>query len=526
MTLSGLITEHAGLDPHGEAIVDLGARWTYEAAAQRVGQISTALALHGVSAGDRVGVHCNKSAAGFFAMHAAVSLGAVAVPLDPSSPVERLDRICEHTEIDVVVSHRPRRSTADQLVDKRNVRLLHADDPELDSLQPRSPLTASEIDAGDPAYIITTSGTTGEPKGIVHSHRSGRAYADMAVRTYSMTGNDRVSDIAPHHFDISTHSLWAVPVVGATNVVINEAYQRLPASHSQLLQDERVTFWYSVPFLLQQLMTRGDLDNRDLSALRWVHFGGEVISPETVATMMRHCTNARFANIFGPAEVNQCSLAVFDEPPPNDRSVSIGKALDHTQIRIIDPVATAPNEANTVAPGERGEMWITTPQLMSGYWNRPDVNAAVLVAADGDTWYRSGDLASMDSSGELTFYGRVDHQVKVRGYRIELEGVELELEKLSMAEHVVVAVDRAHSGEDELVAGVLHPKSDFDEAAFLRSAASVLPSYAVPTRTVRLENAVFTGSGKLDRRNLRNSVVGSGEADSGPSMTGLQERET
>jgi amino acid adenylation domain-containing protein len=498
--------------PDASAIVDGSRTLTYADVALSAGQMAAALVECGVDRGDRVGAHLNKCAEGFVAMHAIVSIGAIAVPLDPGSPPLRLAQICDRMQIDVLISHKPRSRTVAAIHEIRplaavlgsstpasDLRAIDVD--EVGSFDPRPPVA---VDAGSASYIITTSGSTGEPKGIVHTHRSAVAYANMTLRTYGLCANDRVTDIAPHHFDISTHSLWSVPLAGATNIVINEAYQRLPASHSQLLQDEAVTYWYSVPFLLQQLVLRGDLDNRDLSAMRWVHFGGEMIAPSVIAEMMAHCPNARFGNIFGPAEINQCSLAVFDTPPDQEEMLSVGKPLDHCDIRIIDPAADRPDLENVMTTGE---MWAASPQLMEGYWQQPEVNARVIVEVDGKRFYRTGDLVSVDESGAMTFHGRVDHQVKVRGFRIELEGVELALEKLAFADHVVVAVDRRTSGEDVLVAGLLGAQRDLDHAAFLRSAASVLPGYAIPDQLVFLDEVTFTGSGKLDRRVLRERVL-------------------
>ena len=503
--------------PEGVAIVDVARSWTYAEASTAAGQISTALNASGIGPGDRVGVHCMKGAEGFLAMHGVVSAGAIAVPLDPGSPATRLTRICEQMQIDVIISHAPRAKGLGEMHELRPIRavigldapapgITAIDAATLAGLAPTAPAT---VDIDEAAYIITTSGSTGEPKGMVHTHRSALAYADMTIRTYDMTPEDRVSDIAPHHFDISTHSLWSVPRVGATNIVVSEPFQRLPASHSQLLQDQAVTFWYSVPFLLQQLVLRGDLANRDFSALRWVHFGGEVISPQVIGEMMGHCPNARFANIFGPAETNQCTLAVFDSPPDLGAPVSIGYPLDHSVIRVCHTDAATPDDASLVAPGEVGEMWTHTPQLMDGYWGQPEKNEQVLHDIDGQTFYRSGDLVSVDERGEFSFFGRIDHQVKVRGFRIELEGVELALEELCDVENVVVGVKRTDSGEDEIVAGLLGAPDGFDQSNFLQAAASVLPAYAVPTRTVHIASPVFTGSGKLNRRVLREQAAAS-----------------
>ena len=521
VNLSGVLTRQAMERPDAPSVIDVSRTWTYGQVATRSGQVAAALHASGVQRGDRVGVHCNKGVDGFIAMHAVVSAGGVAVPLDPGSPPTRLASICEQMGIDVVVSHGPRAKSCAALHDLRPLRAVIGVAVPSTALEVIDAAALAELDAADPvsvgetdlAYIITSSGSTGEPKGIAHTHASGVSYAEMTHRTYEMSPADRVSDIAPHHFDISTHSLWATPMIGAASVVINEAYQAMPASHSQRLSDEAVTIWYSVPFLLQQLVLRGDLQNRDLSALRWVKFGGEVISAQVIGEMMAHCPNARFANAFGPAEVNQCSIAVFDTPPPTDRSLSVGLPLDHTEILALDPDIETIDPTAVVPVGEVGEMWVHTPQVMQGYWGAPDVNNRVLQEVDGKTFYRTGDLISFDGAGEMAFYGRIDHQVKVRGFRIELEGIEAELEQLDGAENVVVGVLRAQSGEDELVAGLLGVSETFNETEFLGSAASVLPAYAVPTRTVQIDTPTFTGSGKLDRRSLREHAVSLVEED-------------
>ena len=519
MGLRSLVYDRAMAAAEDVAIVDVARSWTYGEVADQVGRTAAALMHAEVRPGDRVGVHFNKSADGFIAMHAVVSIGAVAVPLDPASPATRLARICKELDISVVLSHAPRRKTIEALHDLQYLRAVIGLDADLSSAKAITPAEVNNFESRPPtpsgddslAYIVTTSGSTGEPKGICHTHASGLAYAEMSVRTFDIRSVDRISDISPYHFDISTFSLWATPLAGATNIIINEAYQRLPASHSQLLADEAVSIWYSVPFLLQQLVVRGDLTNRNLDALRWVQFAGEVAPPAMIAKMMSYCPNARFANSFGPAEVNVCTMAVFDSPPQTDEPLSIGFPVDRTQVRVTHQTAESPIAEHEVAGSEVGEMWVATPQLMTGYWNRDETNALVTKTVDGDRYYRTGDLVSRTETGEFSFHGRVDHQVKVRVFRIELGGIETLLESVvhtsQTAENVVVAVLRSSTGEDELIAGILGATSAFSSSDFLSAAASVLPAYAVPTRTALISEPAFTGSGKLDRRVLRASTI-------------------
>ena len=216
-SLAGLLQRQAEHRADASVLVDVSRTWTFSEIADRCGRVMQALISAGVQAHDRVGVHCNKGADGFIAMHAVVSLGAVAVPLDPTSPAERLRRICQQLDIEVVVSHGPRRSSLEALLALQPVRSVigtvidgtHSIGSEdLDQLSPADP---SDVDPDHPSYIITTSGSTGEPKAMVHTHRSALAYANMTLRTYGITAEDRVTDIAPHHFDTVSYTHLTLP---------------------------------------------------------------------------------------------------------------------------------------------------------------------------------------------------------------------------------------------------------------------------------------------------------------------------
>ncbi len=510
-TLARILADGATAHADADAFVDIGRTWTFAEASDDSGRVAAALIELGVTAGDRVGVHLHKCGEGAIAMHGVVRSGAVAVPLDPSSPAARLARICEQMQIDVVVTHEPRRRTIVELLGVHDLRGVVGLDDELPGTRTISRAALSElpprppapVHIGDRAFIITTSGTTGEPKGIVHTHESAMAWVESSNQAFGLTSTDRVADIAPHHFDISTQALWAAPRVGAAAVVIPEPYQRLAASHSQRLEDESLSVWYSVPFLLRQLVHRGDLANRDLSHLRWVLFGGEVLPPQDLIEFSRLVPSARLANLYGPAETNTATYHVFDAAIDPSGPLSIGGPWSGTELRIVDPDLERPAGDRQV---DEGELWIAADTMMEGYWGRSDLDAASLVDEDGSRWYRSGDLVRRGAGGELVFLGRADHQVKVRGHRIELEGVEVELETLVGVDNAVVAVERTATGEDQLVVGVLG-SAGLDPASLLSGARAVLPAYAVPSRVVVLDAAIFTGSGKLDRRTLRSRVL-------------------
>ncbi len=536
-TLGDLLPSAADRDPDGSAISVQGESTTWREAHLRAGRFAAALEDAGVGRGDRVGVHFRKSADSFLAMHAVVGRGAIAVPLDPTASDHYLGSVMEQTGATVVISHDPCRATAEQLAATGLVStLIGLTPPSVDSPTDRAANGATvrcrQIDAAtvetmepieqpasispdDSAYIITTSGSTGRPKGICHTHASALAYVRFKLAAYDYRPDDRISDIAPNHFDISTQALWVTPFVGATNVVIPEQFQIFPASLSQLMADERLTVWYGVPYQLAQMVSRGTLDERDLSALRWVLFGGEVLPPQVLAQLMALIPSARFSNVYGPAEVNACAIHHLPAPPQGEEPVAIGQPVSDTEIRLVDP-DSGPSTDNgqstdsirTVADGEQGEIWVRGSTMMVGYWGQPDLSAASIVQWDGGRWYRTGDVGFEREDGNLVFSGRVDHQVKVRGYRVELESIESVLEDLDGVAHAIATVARSEDGSDQIIAGVVAEDGvELDPAEMTTWAREHLPLYAVPGSFYAVGSMPVTGSGKLDRRAIRTGIL-------------------
>lgn len=532
-SLASLLSLAAHRDPAGAAIRDQGTTITWAEAASRSGRMATALLQAGVKPGDRVGVHYRKSADSFLAMHAVVQQGAIAVPLDPTASDSYLASVIGQTDCRVILTHPPCQSTAQELASISSVDSVlgiprppvkptpdrpttDASDPgsfvdqaTIDTLHPTEPI---DVDPDQPAYIITTSGSTGRPKGICHSHNSALAYVRFKEAAYDFGPDDRISDIAPNHFDISTLALWVTPSVGATNIVIPEPYQMFPSSLSKLLADEQISVWYSVPYLLTQLLDRGGLDTVDLTSMRWILFGGEVFPTEALRNLMALLPAARFSNVYGPAEVNACTVHHLSGPPDHDSPIPIGKPINDTKVRVVnkkqDPTA------------DKGEIWVRSSTMMREYWQQPDLtsNSLWLDPETAERWYRTGDLGWFDQDNNLVFAGRLDHQVKVRGHRVELEAIESVVEDMPGITNAVATIARASDGSDTVICGLTtHPKPMPDPASIRLHCAGRLPSYAIPSsfhsmssaigESISGEAAPRTGSGKLDRRLLRADLL-------------------
>lgn len=519
-SLADLVAAAAQHRPAATAIVDGEVTLSWREVAEQCGRLASTLAAEGVAPGDRVGVHFRKSADAFVAMHAVVQIGAVAVPLDPSASADYVVAVANDTGCRALVTHDPCRASAVVLADQTPIKLVVGlsagvtDEarPVASSNRFVTPndvaaapaATPVEVDPDSLAYIISTSGSTGRPKGLCHTHRSALAHVRAVVQAYGMAESDRISDIAPHHFDISTMALWATPAVGATNVVVREQHQMLPASLATLAAASKITIWYSVPYLLTQLLSRGALQRHDLTSLRWVIFGGELFTPALLSELMAALPAARFSNIYGPAEVNGIAAYHLPKPPDSDDIVPVGRPLVGCHVRLTDPETNAPD--HPVSAGESGEIWVKSDTMMRGYWNRPDLDEAAFAVDDiGDRWYRTGDLAYYNPDGELVFTGRRDHQVKVRGFRVELGAVEAALEAIPGITYGVATVLRREDGNDTIITGyVTDDGTEHDATDLTRQLSSALPTYSLPSRFTLLAHPLpMTGSGKLDRRSLR-----------------------
>lgn len=494
--LSHLVPAAADRDAGAIAIVDADVEVTYAEAADRIARLAGALAARGVGAGDRVLIFAPKSADTFLAMHAALHVGGIAVPVDPRSGAARVRDIVHTMDPAAAVVHpsvAPRWPTeADDVV-----RVGGADDDpdtiswnEVATTEPIGPRARS---GADPAYIITTSGSTGTPKGIVHTHASGLAYADLSAALYDLTAADRMANVAPFHFDQSTFELYAGPLVGAAVVLVGDALVRFPAELARLVASRRVTIWYSVPTILRDLLHRGGLDGSTLATLRWVLFGGEIFPANELRELMALAANARFSNVYGPAEVNQCTFHHLDEPPADDDPVPIGRAWDDTRCRLVEP-----GEPPTDEEPDRGELLVHTTTVMQGYWERPDLTADAFVDEphpDGTStrWYRTGDLVERDADGVLHFHGRLDRQVKVRGVRVELEAVEAVFNALPG-----VGASAAGLTPGGLLAVLVESSERDDSRVLQREARPALPAGADPHVVEIVGSLPRTGSDKVD----------------------------
>ncbi|MFJ7072028.1 amino acid adenylation domain-containing protein [Streptomyces sp. NPDC098781] len=462
--------------------------------------LATRLRTNGVRPGDLVGLLTEPGPDVVVGVVGILRAGAGWVPLDAAHPVARLRDQVTRTGVGAVVCQAETRETADALDGVTPVTAQDAIPPAGSAIEP----VPADPDAI--AYVIFTSGSTGRPKAVPITHRSMLNYLDWSLATFGYGPGDRLVQTASVCFDASVRQLLAPLLSGATVHTLTRDLLRDPEALLDRLVADRITVWSSVPTLWERLLTAAearagqDGTPADLSALRWVHVGGEALSAAHVRRWFdlldaRGGAEHRISNLYGPTEATiNATCHIIDARPADDvRHLPIGRPVAGTELAVVA------EDGRPCAPGESGELLIAGTGLTPGYLGDPRLTAQAFVERDGRRWYRSGDRVRRRPDGVLEFLGRRDDQVKVRGHRVELGEVEA-----ALLSHPRVARAAVLLTDGRLVAHI-EPRSGADEPdtrevrAFL---TRLLPPYMLPGR-IRVQSALpLTGTGKIDRKRL------------------------
>ena len=490
-------------------VVPGGERVTYAELGRLSDQFRNRLAAMGVGPGDRVGIRLRKSAGTVAMIFGIMKVGAAFVPVDPESPTQRAAYILSNCRVRVVLTEEGQSNDLRKSLLRLGaspVILPVADGASVESLE--SLLNRLESASAVPdklptdslAYILYTSGSTGKPKGVMLSHANALSFVDWCSDTFHPHADDRVSSHAPFHFDLSILDLYVSIKHGATVVLIGEALGKEAMRLAQVISAEDITIWYSTPSILGLLARYGKMKRYSYSRLRLVLFAGEVFPVPQFLALRDLWPHPRFFNLFGPTETNVCTwYEVPDDPAVLRMSTfPIGRICSPNQGRVVDDCD------ELVKAGGAGELLISGPNVMRGYWELPERNAqAFLVDSDGTQWYRTGDIVTEGADG-FHFVGRRDRMVKRRGYRVELGEIEIGL--LSggdLREAAVVAVPDSESGVriTAFVSG--RQGATLGTVALKSLAMRHLPPYMVPDSFVVLTAVPRTSTDKVDYEKLK-----------------------
>jgi amino acid adenylation domain-containing protein len=497
---------------------------TYAALEQTTNRLAHLLLKEGVRPGDRVGLFLHKSIETVLGIFAILKTGAAYVPLDPLAPAQRVGFILQNCAIRCVLTKTAKLPTLHSALPDPwplDLVLVMDEQTEQPSAVSSAPCTRSRHEADqessapppspaidtDLAYILYTSGSTGNPKGVMLSHRHALTFIDWAAECFGVQSTDHFSNHAPFHFDLSIFDLFVSTKAGATLHIIPEGIAWFPADLVRFIATNQITVWYSVPSVLSLLVTHGQLQENQFPHLRVVCFAGEVFPVKYLRALMQLWSHAQFYNLYGPTETNVCTYYHVQELPEEAKSLSIGKACANTEVFALN------EQLQRVKPGEVGELYVRGSLVMKGYWGRPEETARVIVEwkdASGisERIYRTGDLVIQEEDGNYTFLGRRDHMIKSRGYRIELGEVETALySHAQVREAVVVAIPDERIGHRLRAVVVPAPEGELTATELLKHCARRLPKYMLPEAINFQDGLPKTSTGKIDRQRLLQELL-------------------
>nr|BFD89292.1 hypothetical protein KitaXyl93_06520 [Kitasatospora sp. Xyl93] len=489
-----LFEHQARLTPDAVALVCEGVELGYARLNERANRLAHRLRAAGAGPEALVGVRLERGIDLVVALLAVLKSGAGYVPLDPEHPPLRTAAVLAESGAALLVTD----AGAARAAEHAGVHpVVPADEPDWPSHNP-DPAAGPD----HPAYAIFTSGSTGRPKGVVVPHRGVVNRLLWMRDDCGLVGGGRVLQKTPATFDVSVWEFFGPLAVGGTLVLARPGGHRDPAYLHRVLAEERVDTVHFVPSMLREFLA--DLRARrthggppELPALRRIVCSGEALGPDLVREV-HELLDCELFNLYGPTEA---AVDVTAERCLPGAPVTIGRAVANTRTYVLDP------DGVPVPPGTDGELCLAGVQLARGYLGRPGLTAAAFrpdpYGPPGARLYRTGDLARRRVDGRIEYLGRLDHQVKIRGLRIELGDVEAALASHPQVHAAVVAAHPAATGGSRLVGYLVGVVPDAPDLTELRKhLGELLPDYMVPTAWVRLPELPLTASGKTDRKAL------------------------
>jgi amino acid adenylation domain-containing protein len=481
--------------PDAVALIDGPISLTYRELDERSDAVASGLRARGVSDGDRVGVCLERTSELVVTLLGVLKAGAAYVPADPVYPAERLAYTARDAGLGLMVTRLPGLPGT--------VSTVTPDELLAASAEP----CASAASPDDPAYVIYTSGSTGRPKGVVVPHRNVVALVDATRDEYRLGEADGWTLFHSSAFDFSVWEIWGCLLTGGRLVVVPYFVSREPERFRDLLAAERVTVLSQTPSAFAQLL---DVRHDDL-AVRLVVFGGEPLDQRALlpwfdAHPERVC---RVVNMFGITETTvHVTHRTVTRRHALAGSRSVGPALPGWHVYVVD------RAGRLLPPGVPGEIWVGGAGVATGYLGRDDLTAQRFTAdpmLPGGRVYHSGDLGRLAPDGALEHLGRIDSQVKVRGFRIELDEIRavlLEDPDVRTAAVVVRRDDPDDAATARIDAYVVLASGVSGMAPSVRKrAAGILPDYMVPTSVTALDSLPLTTNGKLDVAKLPSPAI-------------------
>jgi amino acid adenylation domain-containing protein len=494
-TLAEWTARGAARTPQQIALVTGAKQLTHQQLDQASNRLARLLRERGVGRGQRVGLCLPRGQGLLVSLLAILKAGAAYVPLDPDHPAQRLTHQIDDAGLSLLVTDQ---ASAQGLAHGALPCLLLDSDSALIAATPDTPLAAdADRDAGpdDPAYVIYTSGSTGQPKGVVVPHRAVVNFLSSMAREPGLTAQDRLLAVTTPSFDIAVLELLLPLGVGATVVMASASQAGDGSQLADLIAREQITVLQATPSRWHLLLEAGWTGKAGLKAL----VGGEPLTPHLAELLLPRC--GEVWNMYGPTETTVWS-SLWRVSQPALPAISLGRPVANTTVQILDA------HLQPCPIGVPGEICIGGTGLATGYHQRPALTAERFIelpgadATDTRRIYRTGDLGRWRHDGSLEHLGRLDEQVKLRGFRVEPGEIEAQLMRHPGVARAVVALREDQPGNPRLVAYLVPGASMPTRVELVQHLRQWLPDHMVPAAFVEIADVPVLANGKTNRRAL------------------------
>ena len=488
-----LFEEQVERNPNAVAVVYEDRQLTYGQLDQRANQLAHRLRALGVESESAVAVYLKRSPDMVVAMLGILKAGGAYLPLDLESPKQRLAFIMQDAHVETVITHEDLRQDLPR--SKASVVCL-----ERDGAEPTWGAAVGPSKVAGPinlAYVMYTSGSTGQPNGVCVPHR---AVTRLVLSTdyLRLNPSDRIAQAASTSFDAATFEIWGGLLNGSQVIGLSKDVILSPSRLHREIRERGITVMFLTTALFNQLAAAAP---GIFAPLRCLLFGGETADPGRVRSVLEHDPPGQLLHVYGPTE-NTTFSTFFDvtSVPEKAKLIPIGRPITNTTCYVLD------GACGLMPVGVAGELYLGGAGLASGYLNRPGLTAERFVDnpfLQGQRLYRTGDRVRWNNDGNLEFLGRMDHQVKLRGYRIELGEITSTLREHEGVEQCEVLLREDCLDLKRLVAYWVPRSGHAATAAVLRNhLRERLPDYMVPMAFVQLTSLPLTANAKLDRTAL------------------------
>ena len=492
--LHTFIEAQAARTPEAAAVVFEDETLTYAELDAKANQLARHLQGLGVGPDVLVGVCLERSFEMVAGLLAVLKAGGAYVPIDPTYPAERIAFMLEDADPPVLLSQAKLRDT----LPAHRAQVLYLDTDWAEIAKQSSERVNADVNPEHLAYVIYTSGSTGKPKGAMNPHRAIVNRLLWMQEAYEIGPGDAVLQKTPFSFDVSVWEFFWPLLTGARLVVAKPDGHKDASYLADLIKKEYMTVMHFVPSMLYLFLEEANLGER-CKSLRHVVCSGEAL-PFDLQEQFFAKVDAQLHNLYGPTEAAVDVTHWTCQQDSKERVVPIGYPVANTQIHILD------EKLNPVPDGEAGELHIGGVQVARGYHKRPKLTAERFIGdpfsdKPGARLYKTGDLARRRGDGAVEFLGRIDFQVKLRGFRVELGEIEAVLNSFEgVKQSVVVAQER--DGEMRLVAYLVWQDEPASRSELNRFLETKLPDYMVPAVFVTLPELPLSPNGKVDRKRL------------------------